>query len=555
MTSLTAGTVPLAVRVRNTRYDGLITGYIHGGIKFQKADPGGFKAASFVVNQKLGYRADIIQPYSRVYFYNTRNGDCVFEGDIAHPGRSTSGDGALLEVQVEGGVERLNDWSGQRIWVDTDKEAWTLTGSATRGAQANNGDDMGGSGADALALAFPNSFHVETNYRAEIGYFRCRESFQFIGYINYRWDGGHTSGSPGWLVRCIADPPSDLIRSQVLNISGSASAGVNLTGVDYQRAYLQLIWTVVQVGGSNTGTADNVWASLMDIVVRSRLYNKDGTWKTSGYGDTIPAADVVNDLLGDPAIMSPTFDQSTATVDAGTGYQITQLAYPDGVTAQQVLDQLMVFEPGCTYLVGASEPGIDKYSFKWMARTNNVRYEFMTWTDEYSGGAQPVDQYDEVVTRWRTSTGYAKTLISTQSIPEMTAMGRTRRFFQNLEDTVSDAANAAQANTTILNDHRFPQNGGSITVARPVVDLYTGRRVQPFDIEPGYLCRIVGINPSRDALNSSPRNGSTLCRIVATDYDADSHSVSISLDSEPWSMFRAIARAKPTKSMPQRKAF
>lgn len=552
MSALTAATVPLAVRVRNARYDGLITGFIHGSIKFQKSDPGGFKAASFVVSQRLGYRTDLIMPYSRIYIMDKCTGGVVWEGDVSHPGRSVSDDGALLEVLVEGGIERLSDWSGQRIWVDTDKTAWSLTGTATRGAQANNGDDMGGSGVDAIALAFPNSFHVENNYRSEIGYFRCRESFQYIGYINYRWDGGHTSGSPGWLVRCITDPPSDLIRSQVLNISGSASSGVNLTGTDYQRAYLQLIWTS---GASNTGTADNVWASLMDVVVRSRLYNSDGSWKTTGYGDTVPAADVVNDMLGDPVVMGPAFDASTAVVDAGTGYQITQLAYPDGVNAQQVLDQLMLFEQGCTYLVGPSNPANNKYSFKWMARTNNVRYEFITWTDEYSGSAQPVDQYSEVVTRWKTSTGYAKTLVSTQSIPEMTAMGRVRRFFQNLEDTVSDAANATQATATILNDHRFPQNGGTITVAREVVDLYTGRRVQPFEIEPGYLCRIVGINPSRDALNSSPRNGSTLCRIVATDYDADSHSVAIALDSEPWSMFRAIANAKPTKSTPQRKAF
>lgn len=544
-------TVPLAVRVRNARTDQMVTGFLHGGLKFQKGDPGGFKSASFVVSKRLGYRTDIIQPYSRVYVYNQRNGDTVFEGDVSHPGRSVSEDGELLEVQVEGGVERLSDWSGQRIWVDRDMEAWTLTGTATRGTQANVGDDMGGSGDDAMSLAFPNSFHVETNYRSEIGYFRCRESTQYIGYINYRWDGGHTSGSPGWIVRCICDPPSTVVRSQILNISGSASSGVNLTGTDYQRAYLQLIWTS---GSSNTGTADNVWASLMDIVVRSRIRNKDGTWKTLGYGDTVSAVDVVNDMLGDPDLMNM-FDASTATVDTGTGYAITQLAYPDGITPRQVLDDLMTFEPGCTYLVGPSNPSTGKYSFDWMARTNVVRYEFATWTDEYNAGAQSVDQYDTVVTRWRTATGYAKTTVSTQSIPEMTAMGRTRRYFQNLYDSVSDVANATQANAGVLNDHRFPQNGGNITVARPVVDLYTGRRVQPFDIQPGYVCRIVGVNPSRDALNDSPRNGSSLCRIVATDYDADSHSVRIDLDSEPWSMYRAIAKAKTTVSTPQRKAF
>lgn len=544
MTAFTASTVPLAVRVRNTRYDGMVTGWLHGAPKFQKADPGGFKAGSFVVDQRLGYRSDVIQPYSRVYFYNKRNGDCVFEGDVSHPGRSITTDGSLLEVQVDGGVERLRDWSGQRIFIDRDMQAWTQSNQATIGTIVEVGDDRGGTSGDALTLAFPNSFHVETNYRAEAVYYRIREAGQELGRLNYSWD----CGLIGWTIRALVSPPSTVVRTQASSTAGSGGSGAVVGGgipIGATVPFLQFIW----VGGSSsTGTADTVWTSFLTPVVVARLHLQDGSFKTTGYVDWLTADVVCAELLG--SVLTDAFDGTNAQLDLGDQYNILQLAYPDGVNPLQVLDDLMTFEPSCTYIVGPSKPGVDKYTFKWMSRTNVPRYEFTTWTDEYVAGAQAVDQYNEVVTRWKSPTGLSKSTTGTQSIPEMVAMGRTRRYFQDLSDSVADSANATQANSVVLNDHRFPQNGGQVTVSRSVVDLYTGRRVEPFEIEPGYICRIVGHSPSRDALNNNPRNGSTLCRIVGTNYDADSHSVAIDLDSEPWSMFRAIAKAKPTKTSP-----
>ncbi len=536
MTALTASTVPLAVRIRNDRTDQMITGWLHGGTRLQTSEQGGFLSASFVVDQKLGARSDIIKPYSRVYFYDKHSGDTVWEGDIAHPGRSMGDGGSLLEVTVEGGSQ-LEDWSGQRIFIDRDMQAWKLTSTTTIGTSADVAESRGGSGADALTLAFPNSFHVETNSRAEVRYDRIVEAGQYVGYINYGWDCGVTNGS--WIIRCIATPPSTVVRTQTATTSGSGGSGVNLTGTDYQIPFLQMLWNS---NPSSTGVTDVVWTSFTDVIVRARLHLADGSWKTTGYGDTVSAVDVISDLLGD--VLASTFDGPNASLDAGDSIGISQLAYPEGVTPKKVLEDLMVFEPTCTYLVGPSNPVNNKYSLTWLSRTNTVRYEFIAWTDEYSASAQPVDQYNVAVTRYKSAIGVSKSVVSTQSIPEMVAMGRTRRIFQDLADDISNATNATQANAVILADHRFPQNGGRITLRRTVVDLWTGRRIQPYAIQPGYVARIVGVNPSVDALNNSPRNGSSLCRIVSVDYDADTHSADIGLDSEPWSMFKAIAKAK-----------
>lgn len=559
MSTWRASMIPMAVRISNDRYDGLITGFLHEPPSCKFADPGGMIAASIKVDYQLGVRTDIFKPYSRVYFYNKKNGDVIFEGDMSHPGRATD-DGFLLEINIDGGIDRLSDWSGPRIWVDRDHEGWKKNpATSVIATTVESGDDRGGSGNDALTLAFPSDQHVETNSRCEAGYFRIRESGQELGWFNYSWDGGHNSGSPGWLVRSIATPPSTVVRSQILALAGSGGSGAVVGGslpAGSNTVYLQLIWTS---GSSNTGNAgaDIVWASIMTLVVICRLKDKTGAFQPGSippYNDYLTAEYVVHDMLG-TELLNTSFDGANAQIDAGAGYGIRQLAYPNGVTPKQVLDELMNYEEDMTYLVGASNPINNKYSIKWMLRSNTIRYQFYVWIDEYSASPQDVDQYDTAIARWKAPTGLIKQTVTTQSIPELTAVGRSRRIYQDLSDTTSDSNNAAQANSILLNDHRFPLNGGKIKVSRLVVDEWTGRRVEPWEIQVGYIANIVGINPNRDSLNSSPRNGSTICRIVANDYSGSEHSASLDLDSEPWSMFKAIAAANKKKLPSQRRAY
>lgn len=558
MSTWRASMIPMAVRIKNDRFDGLVTGFLLAPPNCKFADPGGMIAASFKVDYQIGMRTDIFKPYSRVYFYNKRNGDTIFEGDMAHPGRATD-DGFTLEINIEGGIDRLSDWSGPRIWIDRDYEGW-IKNPATSVVATNvqGGDDRGGSGNDALTMAFPSDQHVELNSRCEAGYYRIREAGQELGWFNYSWDAGHTSGSPGWLVRSIATPPSTVVRSQIFNVGGSGGSGAVVGGslpAGSNVLFLQVIWTS---GSSNTGSAgaDIVWASIMTLVVICRLKDKTGAFQPGSippYNDTLTADLVVEDMLG-TELLNTSFDGANAQVDAGSAYPIRQLAYPNGVTPKQVFDQLMDFEDDMTYLVGASNPLNDKYSIKWMLRDNTIRYQFYVWIDEYSASAQEVDQFDTAIARWKAPTGLIKQTVTTQSIPELTAVGRSRRIYQDLSDTTSDVNNAAQANTVLLNDHRFPLNGGKLVVRRQVVDMWTGRRVEPWEIQVGFIANVVGINPNRDSLNSSPRNGSTICRIVANDYNGGEHAASLDLDSEPWSMYAAIAKANKRKVPAQRHA-
>lgn len=541
MSSWSAQEVPVAVRVRNGHYDGLITGYLAGGVQFTKADPGNFQSASFVVNQRMGFRSDMIQPYSRVYFYNKRNGDTIWEGDVTHPGRSFSADGALMQVQVDGSMERLNDWSGTRVYVDTSFEGWEKNTTSITSTEVLAGDDRGGSGAQALTLAFPMNTHVDTNFRCEAIYRRIDDSGQQLGLINYSWDAGLTNGS--WLIRLLVSPGVTVARTNTANVAGGpgslAYVGPSWTAPK-SIAFLQLLWNS---SSSSTGnTADVVWAGIMDLNVTAYLWLKDGTRRAGvDHAVYVDAPMVIQDLLGDPGILWPTFDSVNARIDTGDGVQVDHFVFPDGTTAKGVLDELLKYETSCMYLCGASSWSSDKFSFKWVAKSFTPRYEAYTWIDEHSTGNQPTEQYNRAVTRWRDKTGLVKATVSTINVPEMTAVGRTRTYFQDLSNVSGSVSNVLIANTQALVTHQTPKNGGTVTIAREIVDLATGRRVQPYEIEIGEMIRISGAEPHPQALlEGNDTDGERIFRIVTASYNSDSNSVDLELDTEALSLGDAV---------------
>src|SRR3546814_12534658 len=107
------------------------------------------------------------------------------------------------------------------------------------------------------------------------------------------------------------------------------------------------------------------------------------------------SSDVCSSDLGR---MLPEYDGAGASVDlGGTSFQITQLTYPDGTTAEQVLADLMAMEPGHRWTTTPDHTG-NGYGFSWEPWSPSARYE-ATLDD---GGPVPPsspDVYNEVPAR------------------------------------------------------------------------------------------------------------------------------------------------------------
>jgi hypothetical protein len=280
------------------------------------------------------------------------------------------------------------------------------------------------------------------------------------------------------------------------------------------------------------------------IRVVAMRYDKAGNELTTGYStDTVLASEVVEDLLGR---VLDQYDGTNAVVE-DTSYAIQQLAYPNAITPEKVLNDLMALESGHTWRVW--ERGSNGlYRFEWTTTPDEVRYE-ADLLDGFDAPGSADGLYNAVTVRYRDAGDRVRTVVRTATVPDLDNAGITRQGYIDLGDEVGSQADAEQAGDQWLAQRQYPPNAGRLKIARKILDRETGRMVDPWEIRPG-LIRVRGILPRVDALNATARDGVTIFRIVASEFRASDASATLALDSYPYSVAGSLAElqtARPRK--------
>jgi hypothetical protein len=182
----------------------------------------------------------------------------------------------------------------------------------------------------------------------------------------------------------------------------------------------------------------------------------------------------------------PFVDPAAALVTS-TPARIDQLAYPEGATPQEVLDDLALWEPD--HLWEVLEQIGDRHRFSYRAWPTTPRYEVSTAADAFSAPGADVDLCNRIAVYWTDRRGVKRTTIVTTTVP---ALGDRVRDADSVElpDGLGSSANARRIGEQVLAAKNAPPKAGTATVARWVMDRDTGRMVGPWEIEPGYLVRV-----------------------------------------------------------------
>lgn len=529
--------VPLSVRLKTSLRDIHITGEV-SDLTFGSASPGGYTNCTLSLHRPISFTPGEVAQFGRVYVYDGRTAEVVWEGRLQDPGRTAGSDGEVYQLAAVGGSAHLQDDTRLLVYVDRRFDPWIKARTATGERQTATvaAGEAPSDGSPALVNSFGN-MDVVTGSADTAGYYLLEEAGQELAVFDYNWDAGLTS--PLWEIRGYSSGAT-LVRTNTANTAGGGLSAA-LVGIIFAlgdaRPLLQMNW---QGAASSTGTGGTVWVAFKNICVRAITYNADGTKKTSGYTSadkTILASTVVADLLG--RILSATVDGANATITATT-YGIEQLAYSDGVNPAKVLEDLQVFEPGYTWHLWESNPLNSKFRFEWLPWPSTVRYEADV-IDGFSTQESGNTLYNKVVVRWRDTNNKIRITTRTSSVPALTAAGLTRTSFLDLGDDAASSANAVQAGDQFLAEHRQPVNAGRLTVRRPIVDHLTGRMVMPWQLRAGQLIRVRGVQPYPDSLNQSGRDGVTVFRVAGTTYSAAEAAAVLELDSYAPSMARAVA--------------
>ena len=516
--------IPVTVRLSNPAVDRHITQKL-SDLSYRLVARGGFASASFWLHSPISITNPLLAPFTRVYIYDARTAETLWEGRLAIPGRSASDQGQVWALTAIGPSAHASDESAPLIYLDTSVSRFKRMHLTPAGCNTNIGEHPGGTvTVPGLLIQFPSGQFVTAGIAARMLYDDFNQGSMTIGAFGYAWDTGMTDTD--YKVESVTGTNAAPTAETVLSVSSNTAGGSGVAWVvdDFPADRTRLSLRLGRpTGGAGAIGSDTQWVFFYSFRILGRRMKKDGTLVSGGSGMQssiqVTAAQVVEDLLGR---MLPQYDGANAVVSSNPAV-IDQLSYPDGVTAAQVLDDLMKLAPA--YWWGAWESNAaGLYRFTWTTWPLWVRYE-ATVADGFDNPAATWEQYNRIKLRWLDVTGRAQTTMRTQTIPEMDAAGVIREYYEDLSDEVGTANNAIAVGDAFLAEHRYPPAGGTLTVARPVHDLLDGRRVWPWQIRPGELIRVRGIEGSVDSLNASDRDGQTVFRIVSVTVNGDGTAV------------------------------
>lgn len=546
--------VPLQVRVTTDRGDFDITGYCRG-VRYRHAIPGGFASVQTSFDRPLAYRPDLIQRYAPLRVYDTRDGSIVAEGRVEDPERAAGDSGEIWGLTAIGGMAHASDFTGPYVAVDNLAESWIRADNTVTKTYMQTQQDSKTALGTGWRLSFERGKTVPVGNHGGIEYRPIREAlFQKIGRISYTYDVDNSDTN--WRHRLFMvdgggnDNPVDL---------GFNSGGGSLSRIvqtDWangrDRARLQMARNTSSV--AITTDDGNVWFS--NIVLQAVLKAVDGTDRlptgstTQNYAystDTLLAEDIIRDLLGRRLTK---FDGANATIAAST-YGIDLFRYIDGADAAAMMNDLMGLEPN-TYWAAWESNSAGKYRFEWTTWPTTV--DLLTSTVHGFDSPGSSDELLNVVNvRYRDGNGKTQWTQRTQSVAELTAAGLTRAAMQDMGEEVGTPANSAQFGDNFLAQRITPPNRGRLVVKTPVASLSRGMMLSPHELRPGVLTRVLDVEPSLDALNTVGRDGTTVFRVVSTDYDSDSDSVTLELDSYARSSARALADIQNSPALTRRR--
>jgi len=351
--------IPLTVRLSTNRGARHVEHEIRG-LTMRWTDPGGYASCRISLDRPLHLQPDEIGYYGRLTVYDARNGAVVWDGRLEDPGRSAGSDGTVWELAALGGQAHTQDQTVPLIYVDRSYANFYRAYGNVPDAQAGVGQIPAGTAErTGVVLQFPEGATVTGNDHVNMAYSDIYRAGQKVAHVSISIDSGRNASSYITYALARTGPPysgspasekDEFIDS--IGMSTSAQSYVDYVGtsgaISDGRDVVQF---QLEYEGSGDTVPKNTWAAYYNFRVKAMRYLADGTEITNYAGEpaTVTASDVINDLLGR---LLADYDGANAVIETDANdYGIGQLAYPDGVTAYKVLNDLMMFDTRYTWRV------------------------------------------------------------------------------------------------------------------------------------------------------------------------------------------------------------
>lgn len=522
--------VPLAVRLTNDVSDVLLIAEVKD-LSFRSVANGGFASATVTLDRPLNVAAPEILQYGRIYIYDTRTGDTVWEGRLEDPGRSSSSDGRFWQITAVGPSAHARDEEFVYVPIGTELSDWEKFGGSTNSSSVSSSTDA--SDNDGIKVQFSGGISVATPAYVAARLLTVLNAGTSLASISTTAVGG---GTGQWTEEVYAYGPAgaELIDSVPLTTSTTLFRGE--VGSDFSAGQTTPHLRMNRTGAS-AAPDDNAYTFFYNIIIRTLLVDEEGNAVTSYSDDFVTTTQLVQDLVG---AHTSEYDGLDAFIEDVLD-EITQFWYPDGTTVYDALNDLIALNGAFFWAAWETILRSGKWRFEFRAWPTTVRYEAGV-DDGFESPGSATDLYNQVAVHWTDSKGRDRTTVRTLAVDALTRAGLTRSARLDLGKENGSQAAANSAGDAFLQEHNLPSRNGRLTVTRAILDYDRGMVVDPHMIRPGALLRVRDVDPEPNALNPGGRDGNTVFRVVAISYRANDNSAQLDLDTDAVTISRALAK-------------
>jgi hypothetical protein len=487
---------PLSVRINDGRTDRHVTRRA-SGLKFRRTAPGGFVDAGVRVDLGRSEFSDLGPADKMIVAGPDRR--TLWEGFLENP-RATDGTaGQALDLQALGTVTLTQDRTETLIYIERDLARWNPYAKNVKASNATQSDDPADADDDpGLIVQLTDGSVAATGATTQLGYPGFVDSGMFVGAIRATYKSGVADGDyalemtysgPGVTAGAVTLQDNLLTSSRgsarYVGDAGAPPAGTHAVALRMRRT-----------GPATNVYTDNVWTWFHNVAVLGRRMSRRGVLVSGLAGmksvDGVRADWIIEDLLG--RCVPGLIDVDASVVEAAT-YLIDQLAYVDGSTMGAVLDDLSRYEPDLLWEM-LEHTGVG-YRFNYRRWPETVRYELST-RDGYEAPGSDSDLCNRIAVTWKDPDGRDKSVtvrVYSTTYPALSALEEAGRIHDapaiRLPDGKGSLANAVQIGEQTLAKAASLSKAARITTERPVRDLLRGGWAMPWEIEPGYVARVM----------------------------------------------------------------
>lgn len=508
-------------------------------LEFRSTSPGGYSTASFTYNGPLaGLPIDYTQ-YSRIDVIDTALGIPAWQGLCEDPGRYAGQDGQSFRMTAVGVSSTLKDIRRPYVGIDASMDSWKQGAPPYILEAASFSQDSDTNvGGPAMLISIPSGTYLGANGGiGYITYLPMLESGQRIGSV--QWTDIESGQDGTFVVGSVTQTGTASVR----HASGIPGDALILAGVHFgATSWVHLTWE--RTFGPDVTVGEGCWTRFGSMVVKPVAVDKFGNVITNPPTLWTTWPEIVSDLLGGSGRMSLIDGPSAVLNTNGSDPEhLFHFAFPDGVTAEEILTELLTYEPQYTWLVGVRQSNL-KHQFIWIPRPQSVSFDLDLTIDGFDVQASTAELWNSVTVRWRDQLDNIRSQrFAGSPIPALDRLHLTRETILDLGDnTEATGQNVAKAASSFLDEHKFPIRGGTATVSRKLRNHLTGQDVDPWLMDPPFLVRVSGATPAGPA---DDRDGESVFECVGVTYNANSASATLDLEQAPRTVQGRLQYANP----------